>query len=68
MNRKEHKIVIWLNISIFFLIIMVMVGGITRLTDSGLSMVTWKPITGVVPPLNHAEWTNSFDQYKKFPE
>ena len=68
MNRKEHKIVIWLNVSIFFLIIMVMVGGITRLTDSGLSMVTWKPIIGVVPPLNHAEWTNSFDQYKKFPE
>tara|TARA_Y100000590_G_scaffold468972_1_gene654179 strand:+ start:1355 stop:2368 length:1014 start_codon:yes stop_codon:yes gene_type:complete len=66
--NNNYKIIAWLNISIFFLIIMVVVGGITRLTDSGLSMVTWKPITGVLPPLNYIEWNNSFTEYKKFPE
>ena len=68
MNSANYKIIVWLNISIFFLIIMVMVGGITRMTDSGLSMVTWKPITGVFPPLNENDWINSFNEYKKFPE
>ncbi len=47
---------------------MIFVGGITRLTDSGLSMTEWRPITGVLPPLNQLEWQNSFDLYKNFPE
>ncbi len=66
--NNNHKIIIWLNISIFFLVIMVMIGGITRLTESGLSMVDWKPITGIVPPLNDNQWIDSFNEYKKFPE
>ena len=46
---------------------MVMVGGITRITRSGLSMVDWKPHGGL-PPLNEVEWLEEFEKYKKFPE
>jgi heme a synthase len=47
---------------------MVVIGGITRLTDSGLSIVDWKPIMRPLPPLNHQEWMNAFNKYKQFPE
>jgi cytochrome c oxidase assembly protein subunit 15 len=47
---------------------MVVVGGITRLTESGLSITEWKPITGAVPPLTHADWVNAFDLYKATPQ
>ena len=47
---------------------MVVVGGITRLTESGLSITQWKPISGAIPPLNHADWVNAFDLYKATPE
>ena len=47
---------------------MVIVGGITRLTDSGLSMVDWKLFIGAIPPLNHADWVDTFNQYKQYPE
>ena len=43
----------------------VMVGGITRLTESGLSITEWKPIKGIVPPLNEKEWKDEFDLYKQ---
>jgi cytochrome c oxidase assembly protein subunit 15 len=46
----------------------VMVGGITRLTHSGLSMVEWQPIVGVVPPLDDAQWAERFEQYRRYPE
>lgn len=47
---------------------MVFIGGVTRLTDSGLSMVDWKPIVGTIPPISEAEWTAEFNKYKAFPE
>lgn len=47
---------------------MVVVGGITRLTESGLSITEWKPITGALPPLNEAAWTSEFEKYKQIPE
>lgn len=47
---------------------MVLIGGITRLTHSGLSMVRWEPVTGVIPPLGEDAWISEFEQYKKFPE
>ncbi len=50
------------------IVLMVGVGGATRLTHSGLSMVDWKPITGILPPLNTADWEAEFAQYKQFPE
>src|SRR5947208_3037841 len=48
--------------------VMVVVGGITRLTESGLSITEWKPITGVVPPLTQANWTRAFDLYRQTPQ
>jgi len=46
----------------------IVVGGITRLTESGLSITEWKPITGTIPPLNQEEWTVEFEKYKATPE
>ena len=48
--------------------LMVVVGGITRLTESGLSITEWKPITGAIPPLTHDQWQHAFDLYKATPE
>src|SRR5712692_3519562 len=48
--------------------IMVLVGGATRLTESGLSIVEWKPVTGTLPPLLQAEWQAEFDKYKTIPQ
>ena len=47
---------------------MVVVGGITRLTESGLSITEWKPISGAIPPLNHADWARAFELYQATPE
>ena len=65
---KENKsVIIWLFSGFFLIFIMVLIGGITRLTDSGLSMSTWKLIGGA-PPLNLKEWITAFDLYKATPE
>lgn len=47
---------------------MIIVGGVTRLTESGLSMVNWKPISGIIPPLNEMQWMAEFEAYKQYPE
>jgi cytochrome c oxidase assembly protein subunit 15 len=46
----------------------IVAGGVTRLTESGLSITEWKPVTGVVPPLTRAQWEEEFDKYKRTPE
>jgi cytochrome c oxidase assembly protein subunit 15 len=61
-------IINWLYIGIVMVFIMVMIGGITRLTDSGLSMVDWKPIMGTLPPMNETQWLETFDKYKESPQ
>lgn len=59
----------WWLISIAALIaIMVLVGGATRLTESGLSIVEWKPVTGTLPPLNQEQWARAFEAYKTIPQ
>jgi cytochrome c oxidase assembly protein subunit 15 len=59
----------WWLLSVAALIaIMVLVGGATRLTESGLSIVEWKPVTGALPPLSEAQWTQAFDAYKTIPQ
>lgn len=59
----------WWLISVAALIaIMVLVGGATRLTESGLSIVEWKPVTGALPPLNEAQWAQAFEGYKAIPQ
>jgi cytochrome c oxidase assembly protein subunit 15 len=47
---------------------MIIVGGLTRLTDSGLSITEWKPVTGAIPPMNAADWQSEFDKYREIPE
>jgi cytochrome c oxidase assembly protein subunit 15 len=58
----------WLVTIVVLIAIMVLVGGATRLTESGLSIVEWKPVTGTLPPLNQAQWTEAFDAYKTIPQ
>ncbi len=57
---------LWLVAGLVFL--MVIVGGATRLTESGLSIVQWKPVTGVLPPLSQQEWQEAFEAYKQIPQ
>lgn len=59
---------IWLYGLAAFVLLIVVVGGITRLTESGLSITSWKPISGVIPPLNQAEWEAEFEAYKQIPQ
>lgn len=65
----SNKIVVsWLAVVCTTIFAMIVVGGITRLTDSGLSMVEWRPIMGTLPPLNAAEWQTAFEAYQQYPE
>ncbi len=59
---------IWLYVIALMVLAMVVVGGITRLTGSGLSITEWKPISGILPPLNEADWLAEFDNYKQIPQ
>ena len=68
-NFDSYRLVrVWLTLNLLLIIAMVMVGGITRLTGSGLSMVEWKPIMGVVPPTSEAAWQEAFAKYQQFPQ
>ena len=68
-NNPDHKsIAIWLLVCCATIFGMIILGGVTRLTGSGLSMVQWAPIMGVLPPLNTAEWQETFLLYQQFPE
>jgi cytochrome c oxidase assembly protein subunit 15 len=68
-RTPEKRAVRWWLLSIAVLIaIMVLVGGVTRLTESGLSIVEWKPVTGALPPLTEAQWIQAFDAYKTIPQ
>lgn len=58
----------WLWAVAFLVIIVIAVGGITRLTESGLSITEWRPVSGVLPPLNAADWAVEFEKYKQIPE
>lgn len=59
---------IWLYVMALLVLAMVVVGGATRLTESGLSITEWKPISGVIPPLSAADWQAEFDAYKQIPQ
>ena len=58
----------WLFAVAALIAMIVVVGGITRLTESGLSIVEWKPVTGILPPLSHAQWSAEFDAYQRIPQ
>jgi heme a synthase len=69
-DRSEGRrgVRIWLLAMAALVFAMVLVGGATRLTESGLSITQWKPVTGVVPPLNDEQWREEFDRYKQIPQ
>ncbi|HEX3521475.1 MAG TPA: COX15/CtaA family protein, partial [Stellaceae bacterium] len=58
----------WLFFCCGLIFLMVVVGGITRLTLSGLSITEWKPVVGIVPPLSAADWAAEFAKYRQIPE
>ena len=66
--RDKKWVIIWLATGATMIAVMVLIGGITRLTHSGLSMTDWNLIMGAVPPMNEVEWKEAFEQYKQFPE
>jgi len=67
-NPNHKAIAIWLLVCCATIFGMIILGGVTRLTGSGLSMVEWAPILGILPPLNQAEWQETFLLYQQFPE
>ncbi len=67
-NSSQTSKLIWVGLNIFMIISMIIIGGITRLTDSGLSMTEWHLISGIIPPLNEDDWLVLFDKYKASPE
>jgi len=66
--KNNKSVIIWLLSGCFLVFVMVVVGGITRLTNSGLSMTDWHLVTDTLPPLTEAKWQEAFDRYKQFPE
>jgi len=68
MSENNRQIAVWLLCVCAAIFVMLVIGGATRLTHSGLSMMTWDPLMGWIPPLNQAQWLDSFEHYKKIPE
>lgn len=68
MNKDNNKVIYWLLTGCILIFIMVVVGGITRLTHSGLSISNYKLISGTIPPMNEVEWNAAFELYKQYPE
>lgn len=64
-NKGNRAIVIWLFTGVVMIIVQVLLGGITRLTGSGLSITEWKPILGALPPMNEAAWQEAFAKYQE---
>ena len=67
-SSKNKYIIYWLLSGCFLVFAMVIVGGITRLTGSGLSITEWKVVTGTIPPLNDVQWNAEFEKYKQIPQ
>jgi cytochrome c oxidase assembly protein subunit 15 len=65
---RQHPVALWLFAVCFMLWIMVVLGGTTRLTGSGLSIMEWAPLAGALPPLSHPEWQRLFGLYKQIPQ
>jgi cytochrome c oxidase assembly protein subunit 15 len=67
-SDRSRAVAIWLLAVAVLVLAMVVVGGSTRLTGSGLSITEWKPVTGAIPPLSHADWQAEFARYKSIPQ
>jgi cytochrome c oxidase assembly protein subunit 15 len=67
-RRDSRPVAIWLFVMCALVAVMVAVGGATRLTESGLSITEWKPVTGALPPLSEAAWHEEFEKYRQIPQ
>lgn len=67
-TRNRYLMTLWLKSSCVLLICMIMLGGLTRLTNSGLSIVEWNPVTGIIPAITASDWDMEFSKYKSSPE
>src|SRR6476619_696599 len=67
-ENRLRLVRLWLLIAAGMILLTLIVGGATRLTESGLSITEWKPVTGVLPPLSHAEWQAEFQKYRAIPQ
>lgn len=67
-TNTSRPVAVWIGIGIFMLIVQVILGGVTRLTGSGLSITEWDVITGAVPPMNEQSWVREFDKYRQTPQ
>lgn len=67
-ENKNIAVIVWLLLITFLVALMIFIGGLTRLTDSGLSITRWDLIVGIIPPLSIEEWSNYFELYKETPE
>ncbi|WP_341794694.1 COX15/CtaA family protein [Rickettsia endosymbiont of Rhinocyllus conicus] len=67
-RNDTERVTKWLFTCCIMVVAMIIVGGITRLTDSGLSIVEWRPVTGILPPFSYDTWQAEFAKYKAFPE
>ena len=67
-SRDNLPIAVWLLCCCGMIFVMVVIGGVTRLTLSGLSITEWQPVTGIVPPLSHAAWAAEFEKYRHIPQ
>ncbi|MEP7277545.1 MAG: COX15/CtaA family protein [Bacteroidota bacterium] len=66
--KGQKAVATWIYIGVAMLLVQVILGGITRLTGSGLSITEWNVVTGALPPLNHQQWADAFDKYKQTPQ
>src|SRR5262245_7202571 len=67
-SRDRRAVAIWLLVCAAVVAAIVVVGGVTRLTRSGLSIVEWQPVMGALPPLSEADWQSLFQKYRETPE
>lgn len=67
-HSSKRAVALWLLICCGMVFAMALLGAVTRLTESGLSITEWKPVTGVLPPMNDAEWAQAFADYQKIPQ
>ena len=67
-TKSRSNVVTWLFTGCFLIFLMVIIGGITRLTGSGLSITKWKIVTGTLPPLNEQQWNMEFIEYSESPQ
>ena len=67
-QHYDRQVAQWLIFCAVVIFAMILLGGVTRLTNSGLSIVEWKPLVGAIPPLSEQDWTDTFEKYKQYPE